>query len=104
MEVVARRGGANRMGGSSGGSVDDNPFAALCNSSVLDGYMSTMDSAMAVSLDTNDYLHHDIDSLWEAMLLSTRGDLRWAVLWGEFFSYIVPHPIPLSLVLESPVS
>jgi hypothetical protein len=70
---------AERMGGSSGGGVDDNPFAALCNNGVLDEYMSTMDSAMAASLDANDYFQRDIDSPWEAMLLSVRRAFIWAL-------------------------
>jgi hypothetical protein len=100
LKTAARRGGADRMGGSSGGGVDDNPFAALCNNGVLDEYMSTTDSAqMAASLDANNYLQRDIDSLWEAMLLSIRGDVRQAFLWGDFTTgFFLHRPPPNSVV------
>jgi hypothetical protein len=78
-EAVARRGGVsgsagNARGSDAGSGEDKNLFAALCNSGVLDEYASRMDSSTAASLDDADHLQHDIDSLWEAALLSMRSD------------------------------
>jgi hypothetical protein len=56
---------------------DKNPFAALCSSGMLDECISEpqMDSATtAASLDANEYLQCDVDSLCEATLLSIRSD------------------------------
>lgn len=50
---------------------DDNPFVVLCNSGVFNNHSNMMDlAAMAASLDAEDYLQWDVDSLCEAMLLS----------------------------------
>jgi len=47
---------------------DENPFAA--------GGFKVMDSSNnAASLDTDNYLQRDVDSLSEAMLLSTQSDI-----------------------------
>src|SRR6266568_8958660 len=69
-EEIARQGGEegdSGMGGSdAGGEGDDNSFVVWCNSGVLDKCTAWMDSAvMAASLDADDYLQHDIDSLYE---------------------------------------
>ena len=79
-EAAARRGGVSGStgGGSDAGNVgntqesdaggeeDENPLVALCNSGVFDVRMDS--AAMAVSLDTDDYLQRDIDSLCEATI------------------------------------
>jgi hypothetical protein len=69
---IARQGGGegdSGMGRSdAGGEGDDNPFVVWCNSGVLDECTARTDSAvMAASLDADDYLQRDIDSLYEAI-------------------------------------
>jgi hypothetical protein len=62
-----------------GGGEDENPFAALCNSGVLNEYLCEpdMDSAtLAASLDADEYFQRDVDSFCEATLLSIRSDVR----------------------------
>ena len=70
--------GRSTSGGSDAGNVgnmqesdarseeDENPLMVLCNSGVFDVWMDS--AAMAVSLDTNDYLQHDINSLYEVTI------------------------------------
>ena len=85
-EVAAHRGGVRGRStvdeegakrDDSGG--DDNPFAALCSSGMLEEYISEsqVDSVtMAASLDTDKYLRRDVDNLCEATLLSIRSDMQ----------------------------
>ena len=71
LEAAARRGGEK----------DDSPFMALCDNGVLDE--SRTDSAvMAASLDADDCLQHDIDSL--------RGDIQWNLYAGGYDMSITP--------------
>ena len=79
-EAVARRGGESTSGSgrnegeggdeSEGISEDDeeNPFVA-------GGFENVASLAMAASLDAEDYLRQDVDSLCEATLLSIRSDV-----------------------------
>lgn len=60
-EAAARRGG-------------ENPFVALCNSRMFDVQMDS--AATAASLDADNYLQRDIDSLCGATLLSIRSNVR----------------------------
>ena len=79
-EAAAQRGGVGGStgGGSDAGNVgntqesdvrseeDEKPLMVLCNSRVFDVRMDS--AAMAVSLNTHDYLQRDIDSLYEATI------------------------------------
>jgi len=72
-EAAARRGGGGNSGGegsneNEGVSDDDeNPF-------VSGGFENVDSSNIAASLDADDYLQRDVDSLSEATLLSIRSD------------------------------
>jgi len=74
-EAAARRGGGGNSGGegsneNEGVSDDDeNPF-------VGGGFENVDSSNIAASLDADDYLQRDVDSLSEATLLSIRSDTR----------------------------
>jgi hypothetical protein len=85
-ETAARRGGVGT--GSAGGlgsnvgesdetgggsDEDDNLFIELCKSGEFEGEETL---AMAASLDADDYLQQDVDSLGEATLLSIRSNVR----------------------------
>ena len=70
---------ADEEGAKRDDSSDDNLFATLCSSGMLEEYISEsqVDSmTMAASLDADKYLRHDVDSLCEATLLSIQSDMR----------------------------
>ena len=72
-EAAARRGGESTSGEggdeSEGEDDEENPFVA-------GGFENAASLAMAASLDAEDYLRRDVDSLCEATLLSIRSDVR----------------------------
>ena len=67
-EAAARRGGGGNSGGEGGDDDDENPFVG--------GGFENVDSSNTASLDADDYLQRDVDSLSEATLLSIRSDTR----------------------------
>ena len=74
-EAAARRGGGGNGDGDEGVSDDDdNPFVGGGFENVDSSPIAA--SPIAASLDADDYLQRDVDSLSEAMLLSIRSDAR----------------------------
>jgi hypothetical protein len=60
-------------------SIDDseNPFSGLCDDGVFNELPSTLlDDTSFVSLDVEDYLQRDVESICEATLLSIHSDIR----------------------------
>ena len=72
---------------------DDNPFAMLCSSGMLEEYISESQGdsiTMAASLDADKYLRCNIDSLCKATLLFIRSDMQQNPLMKGYNMKIPP--------------
>ena len=67
----------------------DDPFAVLCNSGIFDSNAQIDSAAMVASLDTEDYLQHDVNSFCEATLLSIRSNV-WRNPGVEGYDISIP--------------